>query len=83
MGQQRNEGEGNKTAAKEYNTRATEHAKSGRSDEAAKDAARAMDTPEGTAMREAEIKGKSAAKGEDPQLYKKSKEGPKRDPDLN
>lgn len=80
---QRNEGEGNKTAAKEYNKAATQHAKSGRSEAAAQDAVRAMDTPEGTAMREAEIKGKSAAKGEDPQLYKKSKGGPKRDGDLN
>jgi len=80
---QRNEGEGNKTAAKEYNKGATEHAQSGKSDKAAKDAVRAMDTPEGTTLREAEIKGKSAAKGEDPKLYKKSTTGPKPDSDLN
>lgn len=80
---QRNEGEGNKTAAKEYNKGATAHAKSGRSEQAARDAARAMDTPEGTAMREAEIEGKRHAKDEDPQLYKKSKNGPKRDADLS
>lgn len=80
---QRNEGEGNKTAAKEYNKAATEHAQSGKSEKAAQDAVRAMDTPEGTAMREAEIKGKSAAKGEDPKLYKKSNTGPKPDADLN
>ena len=79
---QRNEGEGNKTAAKEYNKAATEHARSGRSGKAAEEAARALDTPEGTAMREAEIKGKSAAKGEDPKLYKKSQGGPKPDADL-
>ena len=73
---QRNEGEGNKTAAKEYNKAATEHAKSGRSEKAAEEAARAIDTSEGTAMREAEIKGKSAAKGEDPKLYKKARAAP-------
>lgn len=82
---QRNEGEGNKTAAKEYNKAATEHAKSGRSEKAAQDAARAIDTSEGTTMREAEIKGKSAAKGEDPKLYKKGVPGrdPKPDSDLD
>lgn len=76
---QRNEGEGNKTAAKEYNKAATEHAQSGRSEDAARKARQVMDTPEGTAMHEAEIEGKRHAKGEDPLLYKKSKNGPKRD----
>ena len=80
---QRNEGEGNKTAAKEYNKAATAHAQSGRSDEAARKARQAMNTSEGTEMREAEIEGKRHAKDEDPQLYKKSKTGPKRDADLN
>ncbi len=80
---QRNEGEGNKTAAKQYNKGATAHAQSGKSEKAAKDAARALDTPEGAALREAEIKGKSAAKGEDPKLYKKSRGGPKADADLD
>ncbi|MGH7005975.1 MAG: hypothetical protein ACREIP_18685 [Alphaproteobacteria bacterium] len=80
---QRNEGEGNRTAAKKYNKGATEHAESGRSKAAAEDAERAMDTPEGTAMREAEIKGKSAARGEDPKLYKKNEGGPKSDADLD
>jgi len=80
---QRNEGEGNKTAAKEYNKAATAHAQSGRSEEAAQKARQALDTPEGTEMREAEIEGKRHAKDEDPQLYKKSKGGPKRDADLN
>ncbi len=79
---QRNEGEGNKTAAKEYNKAATAHARSGRSEDAARRARQAMDTPEGAEMREAEIEGKRHAKDEDPQLYKKSKSGPKRDADL-
>ncbi len=80
---QRNEGEGNKTAAKEYNKAATEHARSGRSDEAARKARQALDTPEGTEMREAEIEGKRHAKDEDPLLYKKSKGGPKGDAGIN
>lgn len=80
---QRNEGEGNKAAAKEYNKAATAHAQSGRSDEAARKARQAMDTPEGAEMREAEIEGKRHAKGEDPQLYKKSKISPNRDADRN
>ena len=72
---QRNEGEGNKTAAREYNKAATAHAKTGRARKQAKKALQAMDTPEGTSMREAEIKGKSASRGEDPLLYKKSVRG--------
>jgi len=82
---QRNEGEGNKTAAREYNKAATAHAKTGRARKAAKKALRVMDTPEGAAMREAEIKGKSAARGENPLLYKKGVpgKGPKRDSDLD
>jgi hypothetical protein len=44
-----------------------------------------MDTPEGTAMREAEIRGKSESRGEDPLLYKKGVPGkdPKPDSDLD
>ena len=82
---QRNEGEGNKTAAREYNKRATAFAKTGRARKAARKAAAALDTPEGTAMREAEIKGKSEARGEDPKLYKKGRRGvdPKPDPDAH
>jgi hypothetical protein len=81
----RNEGEGNKTAARAYNRRATAHAKTGRARKAAHKAMRAIESPEGTALREAEIKGKSAARGEDPKLYKKGVRGvdPKPDPDLD
>jgi len=82
---QRNEGEGNKTAAREYNKRATAFAKTGRARKAARKAEAAIHTPEGTAMREAEIKGKAAARGEDPKLYKKGVPGqdPKPDPDVD
>ncbi|MCW5770269.1 MAG: hypothetical protein KIT16_01435 [Rhodospirillaceae bacterium] len=73
---QRNEGEGNKTAAREYNKGAAEHAR--HPDEVKKAAAaakRALDGPEGAALREAEIEGKSAARGEDRKLYEKGKPG--------
>ena len=66
----RNEGEGNKTAAREYNQGATEHAQSGKSDKAAKAAAEALDSPEGSSLRDAENKGRKQSKGEDPQLTK-------------
>lgn len=81
---QRNEGEGNKTAARAYNKGATEHAKD--RDQVKKEAhaaERAVAGPEGAALREAEIKGKSKAREEDRKLYDKSKEGPKPDPDLD
>ena len=82
---QRNEGEGSRTAARTYNRRATAFAKTGRARKAGKRAAAALETPEGVALREAEIKGKSAARGEDPKLYKKGAPGvdPKPDPDLD
>ena len=81
---QRNEGEGSRSAAQDYNKRTRAFVKTGRARKAAKQAEASMDTPEGTAMREAEIKGKSAARGEDPKLYKKGVPGrdPKPDPDL-
>ena len=80
---QRNEGEGNKTAAREYNKGATEHAKDHDAvKKEAQAAQQAVDGAEGAALREAEIKGKSAAREEDPQLHKKSKGGPQPDADV-
>jgi hypothetical protein len=57
-----NEGEGNKTAARQYNRGATEHARSGKSEEAAKAAAKALDSAEGASLRDAERKGRKASK---------------------
>jgi hypothetical protein len=70
MTTQNNEGEGNKTAAKQYNDAQKEFASSGKVDEAAKDAAKAVDGPEGDSLRQAEEVGKRHAHGEDPQLKK-------------
>ncbi len=81
----RNEGEGSRTAATAYNRKTRAFVKPGRARKAAKKAAAALDTSEGTAMREAEIKGKAAARGEDPKLYKKVVPGqdPKPDSDVD
>lgn len=82
---QRNEGEGSRTAARQYNRRTKAFMKTGRARKSAKRARTALDTPEATRLREAEIKGKAQARGEDPQLYKKGRPGidPKPDPDLD
>lgn len=68
MAEQKNEGEGNRTAARAYDRDQKRFAEEGKVDEAARDAARAVDGPEGEKLREAEKAGKSHAKGEDPAL---------------
>ena len=65
-----NEGEGNKTAAREYNEKATEHAGSGKSEPAAKEAEAAIEGPEGDELRRAEKVGKERMAEEDPELRK-------------
>ncbi|HBK07006.1 MAG TPA: hypothetical protein DDZ81_14360 [Acetobacteraceae bacterium] len=65
-----NEGEGNRTAAKQYNDAQKKFAESGKVGPAAKDAAKAVDGPEGSDLRKAEDLGKRHAHGEDPQLKK-------------
>ena len=64
-GKRRNEGEGNRTAAKEYNDAATQHAKSGKVEREARDAARALDTAEGEELKKAEAEGKRRKTPED------------------
>ena len=71
-GGQKNEGEGNKTAAREYNKGTTEFAKSGQVEGKAREAKRAVDGPEGEKLRAAEREGQSHSHGEDPQLRKKA-----------
>ena len=68
---QQNEGEGNKTAARNYNKATTEFAKSGEVESKAREAKRAVDGPDGDKLRDAEREGKSHAKGEDPELRRK------------
>ena len=71
MTTQKNEGEGNQTAAKQYNDAQKRFAESGKVAPAAKDAARAVDGPEGAGLRKAEELGKRHAHGEDPQVKSK------------
>jgi hypothetical protein len=70
MATQRNEGEGNRSAAKQYNDAQKKFADSGKVGPAAKDAAKAEDSAEGGALRDAEEIGKRHSRGEDPQLKK-------------
>ncbi|MFT3764424.1 MAG: hypothetical protein QM820_02735 [Minicystis sp.] len=56
-----NEGEGNRTAARRYDEGVAETIASGKVDEAAEEAAKALDGAEGEELREAEKKGKKRA----------------------
>lgn len=62
---QRNEGEGNKTAAREYNRETTAFTKSGQVESKAREAKQAMDGSEADKLRKAEREGKSHSHGED------------------
>jgi uncharacterized protein (TIGR02284 family) len=75
-GKQRNEGEGNKTAAKEYNDATRKFVDSGKVDQKAEEAARARQGAERKDLERAEQAGKSHAKEEDPAL-RRQREGAK------
>ncbi len=68
---QRNEGEGNYTAARQFDEAQQRFAKSGQVEQKAKDALEAIDGPEGEDLRKAEKVGKAHAKEEDRLLNKK------------
>ena len=59
---QRNEGEGNKTAARHYNEATTEFAKSGKVEEKAREARKAVDGQDGEKLRKAERDGLKKAR---------------------
>ena len=63
------QGEGNYDATRRYDQAATDFVKSGKVDQAARDA-RPKSEAEAEAMKKAEEEGKSHAKGEDPALRK-------------
>ena len=65
-------GEGNYKAAREYNDATAEFAKSGKVDEAAANAA-PRSPQEREEMEKAERAGRKKSKGEDPKLYKGSR----------
>jgi hypothetical protein len=64
----RNEGEGNKTAARHYNEAQHKFAKSGKVDKAAEKARRALDSDEASDLEQAEEEGRSHTKEEDPRV---------------
>ncbi len=61
-GKQPNEGEGNRTAARDYNTRTEKFVKSGKVDKSAADAERAVNSGEQQELTEAERIGRKHAK---------------------
>jgi hypothetical protein len=65
------EGEGNYTAAREYDREVEKTAKSGKVERKAKAAKRAVEGSEGDQLRRAEDEGQRHAHGEDPALHKK------------
>jgi hypothetical protein len=65
---QKNEGEGNRTAARQYNEKQRRFVKSGKVEEKAKEAEQAVEGKEGDALREAELVGKRHAREEDPEI---------------
>jgi hypothetical protein len=62
---QRNEGEGNKTAAREYNRDTEAFTKSGQVEGKAREAKQAVDGKDADKLRDAEREGKSHSHGED------------------
>jgi hypothetical protein len=58
-GEGENEGEGNRTADRQYRENVSRHVKSGESEPAAEDAKRALEGEEGDDLREAEREGKA------------------------
>jgi len=69
--EQRNEGEGNRTAARQYNQAQRRFVRSGKVDEKAHEAEHALDTPERSVMERAEAIGKSHKRAEDPEVTRK------------
>ncbi len=65
---QQNEGEGNRTAARRYNKEQQRFVRSGKVEEKAKEAERAVEGKEGEALRDAELVGKRHAAEEDPEI---------------
>jgi hypothetical protein len=66
-----NEGEGNRTAARQYNEAQRRFVESGKVDDKAHEAERALDTPEKTVLERAEAVGKSHKRAEDPEITRK------------
>jgi hypothetical protein len=70
---QKNEGEGNRTAARAYNEATEKFAKGGRVQEQGERAKKAVDSEQRAELDQAERVGKSKARGEDPALKRKTR----------
>jgi hypothetical protein len=68
---QRNEGEGNRTAARHYNEAQQRFVESGKVDEKAREAEEALQGPERRELEHAELIGKRHAAKEDPEIKRK------------
>jgi len=64
----RNEGEGNKTAGRQYNEAQRRFVESGQVEDKAREAKEALDGPEKTELQKAEAIGKRHSAGEDPKV---------------
>jgi hypothetical protein len=69
----KNEGEGNKTAARHYNEKAEKFAQSGKVEDQARAAEEALEGGEARELEQAEAIGKSHAAGEDPAIKGRKK----------
>lgn len=67
----RNEGEGNKTAARQYNEAQQRFVKSGKVEEKAREAEQSLKTPEKPELERAEAIGKRHKADEDPEITRK------------
>jgi hypothetical protein len=65
---QGNEGEGNRTAARQFNKAQQDFARSGKVEEKAKEAEKAVGGEDAEKLREAELIGRRHAAGEDPEV---------------
>ena len=72
---QRNEGEGNRTAARVYNRATKEFARFGKVEEQAKRAEQAIEGPQRAELERAEEAGRSKSRGEDPAVLRKNDAG--------
>lgn len=68
---QQNEGEGNKTSARQYNEAQRQFVRSGKVEEQANAAGRALDSAERSELEHAELVGKSHVRAEDPAVKKR------------
>ena len=73
MASQANEGEGNRTAARNYNQGVRDFEKTGQVEKKAREAADALDGLEAAQLKQAEQAGKEHSHGEDPALKQRGK----------